>query len=332
MTDNDKTDAHEELLSGIFEHASPRPQPSNAARDATYAALHDEWQGMTTRRRRKRRVVSWSIAATVAIAAFLGFRALDVADAPDMEPVAAVVRVSGSSVAANNQSIDASTQIGSPLSLAPGDSLVTGDNSRVAMSWSVGGSLRMDQNSHIEIVSSEIVRLVEGAVYFDSRQFGEAVNPDLKLSIETPYGRVSHFGTQFLLQMQSGSLAISVREGEVQVVGPKIDVAVHSGQEGILSADRDFDNGQVSATHERWIWATEIAPEVQLDGRTVHEILAWVGRESGRSVSYRGNAEKSAKGEVIHGVGSQSPAKTMSLFTVISDLTASVESNVIIIE
>jgi len=332
MKDNDKNDAHEEMLHELFQHALPRPQPAEEAREAAYSTLHDEWLELTARRRRHRRLVTWGLAASVAIAALLGFRTLDTGDTLSFEPVAIVARVSGGNVVANNSVIDSPANSSAAVSLFPGDSLKTGSESFVAISWGAGGSLRLDQNSEIEFLSDDVVRLAAGSVYFDSRQFGQTSNPDLRFSVDTPYGRVTHVGTQFMLHMEPDQLSVAVREGEVTVDGTRFNVAVHSGDEKILFSNGRFDQKSINASDPRWTWVADIAPEVQLDGRTVREILDWIGRESGRSVLYSAEAKQHAETIKLIGIGRLDPQQALRTIPVMTDLRTTLRDDRIIVE
>ena len=333
MKHNDSTDANDEMLSEIFEHASPRPQPSSEIQERAYATLRDEWLEISSKRRTQRRIMAWSLAATVLIAAVLGFRNISPVDTPPHAVVAELVRVSGNSVVANKQPITASTQLGAAMSLSPGDTIETGARSLVAMSWNVGGSLRLDQNTHIEIVSGEAVRLIKGAVYFDSRQFGQPVNPQLEFAIETPYGRVTHVGTQFLLQMDSNRLAVSVREGEVRIDGPNVEnVAVYSGSAMTFTSGGDWWREPVAAHDDRWDWAAEAAPTLQLKGRTHKEFFDWIGRETGREISYRSDfAKQNADAELV-GIDSLGPTQALRQIPLLTGLRFEIADNVIIVE
>ncbi len=58
----------EEALEQLLSHASPRPMPSESDEAAVREAVCGEWQAMSGRRRSRRRIGVFAIAATVLIA------------------------------------------------------------------------------------------------------------------------------------------------------------------------------------------------------------------------------------------------------------------------
>ena len=43
-----------------------------------------------------------------------------------------------------------------------------------------------------------------------------------------------------------------------------------------------------------WSWVEETSPVVELDGKSVHEMLSWVSRETGLELVFEGDAEQTA--------------------------------------
>jgi len=133
--------------------------------------------------------------------------------------------------------------------------------------------------------------------------------------------------------MEPDQLSISVREGEVTVDGTRFNVAVHSGHEKILFSNGRFDQKRIDASDQRWGWVADIAPEVQLNGRNVREILDWIGRESGRSILYRSaEAKQHAKSIELIGIGSLNPQQALSTIPVMTDLRTTLRDDRIIVE
>ncbi|MBT8079661.1 MAG: FecR family protein [Gammaproteobacteria bacterium] len=333
MSNKDIDDKHEDMLSELFEHASPRPQPSSDARARTFAALHGEWQALSARRRNRQRIMQWSVAATVMIAAVLGFRSMDSGAPTTTIPVAQINRISGDEVFINDRRIDSAAQAAATIRVLPGDTLRAGPDSLVALGWSGGGSLRVAPNTTIRFQSSEAIRLRAGSLYFDSRPFGQAARPDLTFTVDTRFGRISHIGTQFMLRQDATQLSVSVREGEVQLAGPNVDVAVRSGDEKILHANGDFDQRAIDADDPRWRWASDIAPEVEFSRLKIDDILQWAGRETGRTVIYRTSAVRAvAERESAFGLDGQSPEHALQLIPGMTGLSATTGNGRIVVE
>lgn len=327
MTENQHNDVQEKLLSELFENASPRPQPPEGVREEAFGALHGEWQALVQQRKRRARVSQFAAAAAVLVAAFLALRAFDEPAVSTLEPVASVQRVVGDTVTLNGGSIVESAV------LAPGDALLTGAASMIALNWHGGASLRIAESSEITIVSDGAVRLVSGALYFDSQQFGQVHDPELQFMVETALGRVSHVGTQFMLRVQPDDIDVSVREGEIKINAAKVDVAVRTGERRILHRDGQYEQLPIAPGDPLWDWVAESAPAVQLNGRSAFETLEWIGRELGRPVIYRSAASREvANNEALIGMDRLTPQRALNTLPAITALKVTSSDSRIVVE
>ena len=142
----------------------------------------------------------------------------------------------------------------------------------------------MDKNTHIEFIAADSVYLHSGQIYFDSQSAG---TPDSNFTIETVHGSVTHVGTQYMTNSDINGLTISVREGRVEVDGSYVDTAIASeGQQMILSGGAHPAITDFNIYGEAWNWIEATSPNVDIDGRTVNEFLAAIGREIGLQVLY----------------------------------------------
>jgi ferric-dicitrate binding protein FerR (iron transport regulator) len=164
-----------------------------------------------------------------------------------------------------------------------------------------GPSLRLDVGSRVRFTETAKLRLDAGAVYVDS-QGGAPV------LVETPFAEVTERGTQFEVRVSSGGVRVRVREGAVELArpaGPAGDDRsweAEAGAELTLSTDGHLSRGTVPAHDQAWAWVQEIAPSFQLEGRTLGDFLAWVGRETGWRVAWADPARAAAgMGVVLHG-------------------------------
>ena len=175
--------------------------------------------------------------------------------------------------------------LGARREFVEGERLATGADTRVALRWHDGGSLRLDSSSRLELVSADAVRLTAGSLYFDSVGGAEGVAAPA-LAVQTPAGEVVHIGTQFMVTVAGDEVVLSVREGQVKVTGDGFELVVDTNEELDLRADGTREVTAIDGHGERWAWAADVAPQIELDGRTTFDVVAWAARETGRRVVY----------------------------------------------
>ncbi|NNF49573.1 MAG: hypothetical protein HKN65_06925, partial [Woeseiaceae bacterium] len=156
--DHDRT---EDLL----RQASPRPVPAPADIAAARAAVHEEWQAVTGRRRTQRVVLQFALAASLVLAAFVG-SSLVRTPPPMPIQVAEVVMDFGPVYLSGDDAQLRATS--GQTALMAGQTVVTGDDAGLALDWGVGGSLRVDENTRLTLTGPDRVALAGGRVYFDS--------------------------------------------------------------------------------------------------------------------------------------------------------------------
>lgn len=291
--------------------AGARP-PVPAERAARVEArVREAWQAGVAARRRVR-WVSWSagLLAAAALALAIGLT-WSYVSRPAVPPavVAVVERVSGTVTTAGASGETIPLLAGARVSV--GALLETGDDGRVALRLAAadgradggpkGPSLRLDVGSRVRFVEAAKLRLDAGAVYVDS-QGGAPV------LVETPFAEVTERGTQFEVRVSSGGVRVRVREGAVELAraaalaGGDRSWEAEAGAELTLSSDGRLTRGTVPAHDRAWAWVQEIAPSFQLEGRTLGDFLAWVGRETGWRVAWADPARAAAGvGAVLHG-------------------------------
>src|SRR5690606_15313981 len=86
------------------------------------------------------------------------------------------------------------------------------------------------------------------------------------------------------------------------------------GEELVLTAAGALSRGSVPFHGEAWSWVEDIAPSFELEGRTLGELLAWFGRETGLDVTWSDPAaEQRAAPIVLHGsVDALSPEEALA--------------------
>ena len=285
--------------------AGARPPVPEERAARVEGRVFEAWQASVAARRRFR-WTSWGLglAAAAGIAVVVGLAWRQAAQPPPPPVlVATVERVSGTVTIAG--------AAGEQVPLLPGAQvfagapLVTGPDGLVALRLAAAGgegapSLRIDVGSRLHFTGEGALRLDGGAVYVDS-QGGKPVR------VETPWAQVTERGTQFEVRVSSGGVRVRVREGAVELAGGEGAGRTGSweataGAELLLASDGRLSRATVPPHDQAWEWVQQIAPSFRLEGSTLGEFLAWVGRETGWRVAWADPARgAAAAAAVLHG-------------------------------
>ena len=287
MTNNvDKSLESERSFEELLGRATPRPAPTaddtRRAREAVYA----EWQSVTRHDLRRRRLVSLAAAASVFIALAV---VINVVRAP--QPVAIQVATIGKSIGAIYVYSDSSQGrvIDDLSTISAGQTIRTESASSLALDWGEGGSLRIAENSHVSFMSGNAIELVSGLVYFDSG--GAAAGA---LSIETSLGVITHVGTQYMVGVDSGQLAVSVRDGVVEIEGSSYDASARAGQRVLLQGSARPVTLSFAGHGDAWRWIEATSTMPSFDGKSTYKFLLWVAHETGLELDIVGATTLSA--------------------------------------
>jgi ferric-dicitrate binding protein FerR (iron transport regulator) len=285
MAEHDDSD-----IARVLRASGGRASPSDEMTRAVYEAVHAEWQATVERQRGKRTRGVWlALAASVAVAAialFVGRSFLGDASGELMADVSKSIGV----VQVREDDSGAWQSAAAAKGLHVGDSIQTGADGRVALSLRDGVSLRLDHDTRVALISADRVNVTSGAVYIDS---GATSAGDLE--VDTPAGVVRHIGTQYEARILSSGTRIRVREGRVDVVPEKGPVrTLKVGDQILVSRNGVEERGRIEPSSDEWDWASNAAPEFDIDGKPVEAFLAWAGRETGLKVVFS-TAESAAE-------------------------------------
>ena len=182
------TQQHEnqkDKVAELFRHASARERPPAEDELAIRQALHTEWSGMTRQRKRRKALFTLAAAASAVLAVMIGIRmAPEPTPAPSLAQLAVVEKSVG--VVRVNSSDGSFQSLDSATALVAGQQIVTRGDSRMALRWLNGESIRLDENTELTLNSAGEVTLQAGQIYLDTDQAGA----NKELYILTPAGRV----------------------------------------------------------------------------------------------------------------------------------------------
>ena len=333
-TDHENQENSDELFESLFKHAATRKQAPADDEARIRAALYAQWKQAAGRRRWRRLTVGLAAAASVVLTIFISTGVFN--DSTSQTPtrmVASVVKQSGRVMAGTSGTPESTKQLQAEDSLMSGSVITTAYDARLAIRWLNGESIRLDENTRLLLISDTDIELLSGRIYIDSH--ADVNKPDSKseLAIDTPFGRVQHFGTQYMTSLTDGSVIVSVRQGSVAVTGNNEQSIAKGGQQLSVSVKGKVSLTPIAVYGETWQWIEQISPGYTLDGRSMFDFLDWVSRESGRSLEYgSAAAEILARDTVMHGTVDLQPMRALELMLQTSDLVAEVHTGVIKID
>ena len=302
----------DEALEELLKHASPRPMPSRSDEAAVRQALRAEWQTVSGRRRSRRRIVGFAMAATVLIGIFSVFSLIRL-PVVDAVQVATIEKSFGAVyLLVESSELRETRALSGVLS---GQTIVTGDEAGIALAWGLGGSLRLDANTRVTFRDDESVYLESGRVYFDSAPSGLIAGitsgGTKEFVVITDYGEVSHIGTQFMARVGDRSLSVSVREGQVAVDGHYHDYVASPGEQVTLTGRQQPAVLSISGFAKDWSWVSRTSPPADVDGKSIYEFLQWVHRETGLEPRFEGQTEQVARIELLKGTVNAEPLEAL---------------------
>jgi len=328
ISENDQFGRDDKALEALFRHASTRQRAPLEVEREIREKLHSEWRHVTRRRRVRRNVAGWAIAASVVLALVMSISQFRQPDPVMNGPILASVDKKAGDIFVQSAAGERS-RLPAEAQLRAGSELSTIQDARIALAWASGESLRVDQNSRISLISKTEISLLSGKIYIDSAGAG---SKGRALIINTPSGPVSHIGTQYITTVRGDEVTVSVREGKVSIgSGDEATIAVQ-GQRLRLTDNGKHITTAIPVYGDEWQWTELIAPRFNVDGRTMQEFLDWVGRETGRTIEYGSpESELAAAQTRMHGDIDLEPLHAMELMLQTSDLTAVVNDGVILV-
>lgn len=322
----------EQAVERILGKASPRPVPSIEETQAVRDEVRTEWLALTNKRRVKRRLISWSIAASILVVVFAGFNTVRLGGMAET-PVASIAKSFGSIyMLGDNSELLESNNVSV---VTAGQTIITDAASGIGFAWAEGGSLRIDADTRVEFLSRDSIYLRSGRVYFDSQPDRLTGVPDTaaKLTIMTDYGAVTHVGTQYMTTANADTLTISVREGEVRVENPSLLETASGGQQLQVRGGMATNVVNFKPYGDSWQWIEKMSPVADVEGRSLYDFLGWVSHETGLTLKFADDAvERFAKEDLLIGTVDTDPTSALTSWMLTNDLEWKIEDGMILID
>jgi ferric-dicitrate binding protein FerR (iron transport regulator) len=248
-------------------HKAWRAGQPVAGESRVYAQVKREWWRNV--QPRWRWILPLATATGAALAVVLALR-----PAPPPEttivPVATIVRSVGGAQAEGTL-------------LNVGDRIDTSSGQGLALRLTNANSLRLDENTIIELVARNRVALERGRIYADT---GDGIYKNAGLVVETAIGVITDVGTQFAVSVAGDGLDVAVREGRVDVAHDDQTIVTVAGERMALTQGEAPDFSKLTPHDEWWGWSTALAPAFDLENQSLLEFLRWVERETGRELVF----------------------------------------------
>lgn len=298
----------DEVLETLFARAAARPLPRADREIQIREQVKVAWQ-RSVRRRQHRRYTLMALAASVVVATTVGLLWYQSVTLPaDIRPLAMVEKHFGDLQIDDASGVPYYPSAGT-FALSPGQSITTGDDAGLAMTWNNGGSLRLDEHTSVSLTAANEIYLQSGRIYFDSdpvTTHGAVVRSGRRevLAIRTDHGVVIPLGTRYVTEQLNDKLVVMVRQGKVSIDGAFFSARALEGERLLMSNSEAPVVVPVDSYGEEWGWIERTTPAWNTEGRTIFEFLNWVSRESGRPIRFESPvAEQLARTESLIGYG-----------------------------
>ncbi len=289
-TDGDAQD--DSTLAKLLKLAGPRAEIPLGVESRTYERVRAEWKSATRQsdgsniykkvRRAWRRdgrvdmAMRWALPLGGVASALI---AMFVLMQPAPVPAIAVATVSKvvEPAAGNSRFVR-------DMTVYAGESLLTGEGEGLSLLLARSESLRIDENTELQVDGKDRFTLLKGRVYVDTGQF---VYRDGGLTIDTEFASVTDVGTQFSVSAQDHVLDVAVREGRVDIANDSRAFAVMVGERMTLDQNNVGNVSKIDGYDEYWNWVADLAPEFDIEkNRSLFNFLEWAARETGRELIF----------------------------------------------
>lgn len=174
--------------------------------------------------------------------------------------------------------------------------------------------LRINQNTIVEFVNLNEVRLVSGEIYHDADN-ASITNP---LKINTSLGNIQHIGTRYLVKKSESDLQISVRNGLVEVSNGVESKQIESGKQILINAQGSQKETNIASYDSLWNWTQNASKPFQVKDKSLNEFIIWYAHENGYQIDWNLSQSKTTRVKLtgnISGLSKSQQIKTIFLST-----------------
>ena len=306
MTDPRKIDRDpgDEQFDSLFADVEPRSKPPEDIEQAAFEHFYEQCSRFRADRKRRRNMAYMAIAASVVLALLVQPMLFHLSGTKaTLEPAGLVAKIRGD-VRISDQKDKFKIEVDADsFALHPGYQLQTGTNSGLSINWSSGlEQVRVDQDTHLKIISASQVELGSGRIYIDMHPGRNDARADDALQVITPFGTVKHLGTQYIVAVENERTDVLVREGVVEIRGNSVKHTVDKGTRASVDTSGGFNLTAIEGHGDEWEWAQQLSPGYEIEGRRLTDFLQWFQRETGRTIQWESpELEFMAESTILHG-------------------------------
>ena len=287
MTGDGETE-QDDGVARLMNLAGLRPAVSADIEARVYNHVQQEWRNSLPVSQTRKWAVPLALAASILIAVTLMINPVGVEGAL----VGSVARVSNEFGATT-----ATLSVGDAV--RAGDTLTTRNGQLLNIALPDNTSLRLAQNTSLQLDGPYRVTLVAGTVYADS---GFLPSQGNKLAIQTEVGVITDIGTQFLVSFVGAELGVAVREGRVDVTAERDIYTARAGESLMSQVGSPAITGRIGATDRVWDWTLDVASDFEIENNSLLDFLEWVSRETGKELIFASDEIRAAAmATVLHG-------------------------------
>jgi ferric-dicitrate binding protein FerR (iron transport regulator) len=297
--------------------------PSTSARERAFAKLQQDFQALHAPRRTRAR---WAIAAGVVVTLLAGWMWRG------MQPVPLVARVEsldGGVEARGAGWLARKSRLVDGGSLAAGSSLRVAADGGVLLRLSPDLTVRLAAKTRATINAVDELELTEGRAFIDATPGAHA-----PLRVITPFGEVTHLGTQYQVRTGGNEIEVAVREGRAQFTNAGATRVAEAGQWLLHHGADATVLGTVAPADPRFEWIGNLPTEFRLEGVTLAGFLAWFQRETGLTPIYSDSidAGQFTQVQLKGSIDDLQPLEALSFVLATADLAWHREGPKVIIE
>ncbi|MFT7247107.1 MAG: ferric-dicitrate binding protein FerR (iron transport regulator) [Candidatus Azotimanducaceae bacterium] len=302
MTQSDKHQKMSEArIAEILKKVNARAKPSAEMSAAIKSQVKDVWQEevslhkqLKEQKQTKQRNGWLAVAASVTVAVGAGFL---FNLQPDPVYTGSVAQVVGT-VEYRSPAQPDWQPLEPSIELLPDTDIRSAAGSYSALSLSNGMTLRLDENSMVQLSEEAQVYLSQGGLYAESDEtmVGQSI------TVTTAFGRARDIGTEFEVRVTANDWRVQVREGLVAINDGQLSETATAGQRLSIAQDQTFQRTLISSADTSWQWTNKVHQPFVIEGAKLSDYLSWWSDETGRQVIFKNTDDALvAASTILHG-------------------------------
>jgi ferric-dicitrate binding protein FerR (iron transport regulator) len=334
---NDQDDPN---LARWIRAASPYSKPSTQGRTEAFNAVQREWQAALREKSKPTKIATpphrrwWPAALAAGIVLAISVLSPFMLE---RSVVAQVADVRGAGGSIRSSGIKALWDARRPLTegeiLREGEHIETGPATRVRIALAPDLSVRVADNTRLQLTSGDQFDLTSGALYVESTPRTDG--SETPLTVSTVVGEVAHLGTRYLVSLSEAQLQVSVREGLVKFDAENGASHLASTGQRLAISRTDFavNFDEVDAFDPAFQWLADIPAPLGNGSLLLTDFFNWYEKETGRPIVLKSSdpALEPTQVRLQGNVQGLSPDEALNVVALSSDIGIERQTNRILV-